>query len=150
MIAIRHVSGDQVVAVIEVVSPANKNTAHGIRSFVGKAQELLSHGIHQLILDPFPTDRRNPFGLHALIGDFFLDEPYQLQPDKPLSLISYECGTDSLRTYLEPFAVGDRLKTMPIYLTAGLYVEIPLEETYQAAWRRIPPRWQAVLEAPSA
>jgi hypothetical protein len=43
-------------------------------------------------------------------------------------------------------AVGDVLPDMPLFLEPGVYVSVPLEATYQAAWRGMPDRWQRVLE----
>src|SRR5262245_52842362 len=51
VVAIRYASGDRVVAVIEVVSPANKDSRDGLRAFVSKATELLEAGIHLLVID---------------------------------------------------------------------------------------------------
>src|SRR5262249_24069207 len=39
-IAIRHTSDHRVVAMVEIVSPGNKNSKHGLRAFVAKAEEL--------------------------------------------------------------------------------------------------------------
>jgi hypothetical protein len=50
-----------------------------------------------------------------------------------------------VRTYLEPLAVGDVLADMPVYLYPGMYVEVPLEATYLAAWDTVPRRWQDVV-----
>ena len=49
------------------------------------------------------------------------------------------------KAYVEPFAVGDTLMAMPLFLTASTYVSVPLEETYQAAYRGVPRRWREVL-----
>jgi hypothetical protein len=146
-VVIRHVSGDRIVAVIEVVSPGNKNSVHGIRAFVRKARELLHQKIHLLIVDPFPVDDRNPHGLHALIFADFVDAPLPLPPETPLSLIAYECA-DSLRAYLEPYAVGNALTDMPVYLAPDWFIEVPLEATYMAAWEAVPSRWQRVIAPP--
>jgi len=40
-IVVRHVSGDRIVAMLEVVSPGNKASRHALRAFVEKACELL-------------------------------------------------------------------------------------------------------------
>jgi hypothetical protein len=64
-IAVRHVSGDRIVAMIEIVSPGNKNNANAFSAFVQKACELLEHRIHLLLIDPFPPGRRDPNGIHA-------------------------------------------------------------------------------------
>src|SRR3954469_12879615 len=52
-IRIQHRHG-QVVAVIEIVSPGNKNSRHALRSFVRKAADLLRQGVHLLVVDLFP------------------------------------------------------------------------------------------------
>ena len=54
-IVVRHVSGDRIVAMIEIVSPGNKSNRHAFRALVDKACELLEYRIHLLIVDPFPT-----------------------------------------------------------------------------------------------
>jgi hypothetical protein len=146
-VVIRHASGDRIVAMIEIVSPGNKNSAHGIRSFVRKARELLQQKIHLLIVDPFPASDRVPEGLHALIFQDFLDDPLPLPPESTLSLIAYECA-DSLRAYVEPYAVGDQLMDMPVFLAPEWFIEVPLEATYMAAWETLPARWQQVITGP--
>ena len=45
-IAIRHPDGD-VVAIIEIVSPDNKDSRHAIRAFARKSVEFLQAGIHR-------------------------------------------------------------------------------------------------------
>ena len=145
-IAIRHVSGDRVVAMIEIVSPANKNTSLGIRKFVSKVQELLNHKIHMLIIDPFPIGPRDPGGLHALIFGEYENHPISLPAGSPLSLVAYECS-DTIRAYIEPYSVGEKLINMPIYLYPGMYINVGLERTYLAAWEAVPRRWRDVIAA---
>ena len=145
---IRHVSGDRIVAMIEIVSPGNKNSAHGLRSFVRKARELLQQKIHLLIVDPFPVSSRDPFGLHAAIFEEIQDDPLRLPAEAPLSMFAYECD-EVVRTYLEPLAVGDVLADMPVYLYPGMYIEVPLETTYMAAWDTMPKRWRDVVHRDS-
>jgi len=143
-VVIHHVSGDRVVAVIEIVSPGNKNSAHGLRSFVTKARELLRLKIHLLIIDPIPVSSRDPFGLHAAIIEDFHDDPLRLPVETPLSVFAYECD-DRVRSYLEPLAVGDCLPDMPVFLYPEMYIDVPLEATYMAAWEAVPRRWQKVI-----
>jgi hypothetical protein len=40
-----------------------------------------------------------------------------------------------------------RLTDMPLFLTPEHYVNVPVEETYMAAWRGIPERWRRVIDA---
>lgn len=147
-IAVRHVSGDRIVAMIEIVSPGNKNSRNGLRSFVEKAAELLDNRIHLLILDPHPPGRRDPNGIHGEIWEEVAGEEYTAPADKPLTLAAYESGL-TLRAYVVPVRVGDTLPDMPVFLEPEKAVMVPLEATYQAAFAAVPRRWQRVLEPPT-
>lgn len=144
-IVVRHVGGDGVVAVVEVVSPGNKSSKHAIRSFVEKAAELLDRGIHLLILDLFPPSPRDPQGIHAVIWDDICGESYTRPAGQPLTLAAYETDL-SIKAYVESFAVGDILKDMPLFLRPHAHVPVPLEKTYCSAIDAVPKRWRGVLE----
>ena len=90
VVAVRHVSGDRLVAIVEIVSPGNKSSRAVFRKFVDKAVELLSQDIHLLILDLIPPTRRNPNGIHGAIWEALTDEEYKAPPGKPLTLAAYE------------------------------------------------------------
>lgn len=135
-ITIRHPDGE-VIAVIEIVSPGNKDSRHAIRAFARKAVEFLHAGIHLLIVDLFPPSKRDPRGIHKLIWDRIRDEEFELPLDKPLTLAAYSAGT-TIRGYIELIGVGDSLPDMPIFLTSDRYVPCPLEATYQQSWDVFP------------
>src|SRR5262249_37823565 len=63
VVTIRHVSNHQVVAMVEIVSPGNKNNQNGLNAFVRKAREALAAGIHLLLVDLFPPSARDPQGI---------------------------------------------------------------------------------------
>jgi hypothetical protein len=145
-IVIRHQLGE-VVAIIEVVSPGNKDSWHAIRTFVNKTRELLDRGVHLLVVDLFPPSPRDPQGIHKAIWDEIEDVLFQLPADKPLTLAAYLAG--ELKTaYVEPIAVGDTLPDMPIFLSTETYVPAPLESTYQATWDVCPKPMKALLACP--
>jgi hypothetical protein len=148
-VVVRQVSGDRVVAFLEIVSPGNKSTRHAIRAFVDKACDLLEHRIHLLLVDPFPPGPRDPQGMHAVIWEQVKDEAFVLPTDKPLTLASYECDLTT-RAYIEPIAVGEPLPSMPLFVAPEAHVLVPLEATYQTAFEGMPQRWKAVVEAPGA
>ena len=133
-VTVRHPDGE-VVAVLEVVSPGNKDSLHAAEAFARKAVEFLLAGVHLLIVDLFPPGPRDPQGIHKLIWDRICDEPFSLPPDKPLTLAAYEAGSDTV-AYIEPVAVGDPLPDMPVFFAPGRYVPCPLESTYRAAWEK--------------
>jgi len=147
-IVIRHSSGDRIVALLEIVSPGNKSSRNGLRSFVEKAVEALYQGYHLLIVDLFPPTPRDPQGIHGAIWGEFCDDSFKLPKDEPLTLVSYLAGPIK-RAYIEPTAVGRELPLRPLFLNEEYYVNVPLEATYQAAFRGVPRKWRDVLEANS-
>jgi hypothetical protein len=77
-------------------------------------------------------------------GDFFT---IFIPVGKPLTLVAYESNL-AVSAYVDPFAIGESLRNMPLFLKPGAYVEVPLEATYQSAFAAAPRRWRRVLEAP--
>ncbi len=74
------------------------------------------------------------------------DDVFEPQAEAPLTLAAYSAGP-SKRAYVEATAVGRELIEMPLFLQPEVYVNVPLEATYQAAYRGVPRRWKHVLEA---
>ncbi|MFO0892492.1 MAG: DUF4058 family protein [Isosphaeraceae bacterium] len=142
-----YLSQGELIAVIEIVSPGNKDNTNGLGSFVRKAGKLLRRGVHLLIVDLFPPSVRDPYGIHKPIWDQFKEEPFDLPADKPLTLASYAAGSEKV-AYIENLAVGERLTDMPIFLTPDRYVPCPLEATYQLTWSVFPAALKGPLEHP--
>jgi hypothetical protein len=145
VITVRHVSGDRVVAMIEIVSPGNKAARNPLRAFVQKAAELLGKGVHLLVIDLFPPGKRDPDGIHAEIWQEIAGQEYEPPADKPLTLAAYDAG-NALRAYVLHTAVGEALPDMPLFLEPGHAVTVPLEATYNAGFAEVPRRWRRVLE----
>ena len=143
-VVIRHGRG-RVVAIIEIVSPGNKDSRHAIRSFVEKAADILSQGIHLVVVDLFPPTPRDPQGIHKAIWDEFGEEPFDFLPDKPLTVASY-IGGDLPTAYVESVGLGDRLPSIPLFLTEYDYVPCPLDATYEQAWRVFPAMLKEIVE----
>lgn len=148
-VAVRHKTGDKVVALIELVSPGNKSSGNSIRSFASKLVSFIEDGIHLMVLDLFPPGPRDPNGIHPLIWSAFKKNSFELPADKPLSLAAYAAGA-APEAFIEPVAVGDSLTNMPLFLTPDEYIYVPLEQSYQAAWSEVPDRWREVLEPPGS
>jgi len=51
-----------------------------------------------------------------------------------------------VEAYLERLGISDPLPDMPLFLHPDRYVNVPLEVTYQAAFRGMPAVWRDVLE----
>ena len=65
----------EVVAVIEILSPGVKDGL-AIHRFVENMVAFLREGVHVLIVDLFPPTLRDPYGIHKLIWDGFLEEDF--------------------------------------------------------------------------
>jgi hypothetical protein len=143
-ITIRHPLG-QVVCVIEIVSPGNNGSRSALRSFVEKSVDFLQKGVHLLVVDLFPPSVRDPQGIHKAIWDEIEEQPFELPPDKPLTLAAYWADIP-ITAYVELVGVGDELPDMPAYLDADSWVPIPLEATYQATWASCPEDMREAVE----
>ncbi len=146
-VVIRHVS-HQIIAMIEIVSPGNKNSRHALRAFVDKASQVLRSGIHLVVIDLFPPGPRDPQGIHKAIWDEFIDNEFTLPVDMPLTLASYIGGLVP-EAFIDPTAVGATLAEMPLFLTPEVYVPLPLEATYQSAWEAVPAFYRELLTPPA-
>jgi hypothetical protein len=135
-VVVRHTLG-RVVAVVELVSPCNKDSRHALRSFVEKTVDLLYDNINLLVIDPLPPGARDPQGIHKAIWDEITDEPFELPSDRKLTLAAYQAA--AIKTaYVEPFAVGSPIPDMPLFLQNDFYINVPLEETYMDTWKVLP------------
>lgn len=143
-IAVRQVSDDRILSIIEIVSPGNKDSANAMLAFIHKASELLDQRIHLVILDPFPPGPRDPNGIHSAIWEDYAGAEFQLADNEPLTFVSYEAA-DTVRAFIETVAVGNPLPEMPLFLAPNFYIQLPLEAMYQAAWETVPARWQRVI-----
>jgi hypothetical protein len=99
-----------------------------------------------LIVDLFPPGPRDSQGIHKAIWEQFTDSEFALEPDRPLTLAAYTGGPFP-EAFVEPVAVGAALPDMPLFLAPDVYINVPLEATYQSAWEAVPAFWRDVLTA---
>jgi hypothetical protein len=147
-LTVRHTSGDTIVAMIEIVSPGNKVSHEKLVEFVHKAREAVGRGIHLLIVDLFHPGSFDPQGIHGelrlALGLDGEDGHWPVR-GKPLALAAYDAIEPC--AYVEPVALGDTMIDMPLFLKPRRYINVPLEQTYLAAYRGVPQRWRRVIEA---
>ena len=144
-LVIRHASGDEVVAMIMILSPGNKFSGAEVDQLVHEAMSALRQGVNLLILDLFPPSKTNPQGIHRELWQHFNAEEFQQPADKPLTLAAYSAGVTPV-AYVEPIAVGQDLPEMPLFLSLDRYINVPLEPTYRSAYEGVPERWRRVIE----
>lgn len=135
-VAIHHGLGT-VVALVELVSPGNKDTKRSLKAFARKTAAFIRNGVHVLVVDLFPPGKHDPNGVHPAIWENITTADFTLPGDKPLTLVGYQAG-ECPTAYVEPVALGAELPDMPLFLTEEYHVPVPLEATYQTTWDVMP------------
>lgn len=74
-----------------------------------------------------------------------MSAPTRLPKGKPLTLASYEAKRPRVNLYLEHLAVGQPMAEMPLFLRPGYYVNVPLQQTYDQAFRGMPEIYRTLL-----
>jgi hypothetical protein len=144
VVVLKHHLG-RTIAVIEIVSPGNKDSRAALRDFVDKTIAFLRAGIHVLAIDLFPPTQRDPAGIHKVIWDEIEEKDFALPAGKDRILASYETGGVQA-CYVEPVGVGDILPEMPLFLANNWHVPVPLESTYEATWNACPEELRLAVE----
>lgn len=144
-LVIRHATDHRVVALVEIVSPSNKDREAHVSAFVEKVRSSIRREIHFVLLDLLPPGLHDPSRMHGRVWYDIGGEEYEPPEGKPLTLASYNAAELPV-AYVEPTAVGAELIPMPLFLDPRWYVKLPLKETYAAAYRGVPKFWQRVIE----
>jgi hypothetical protein len=150
-LAIRHVSGHRLIALLEIVSPANTDRRDHVQEFAGKVGAALEVGVHVLVVDLFAPAAHDPQGMHGAIWALLdsEDATQEVHEDEPVTLAAYMAGPP-VEVFLEYASIGANLPEMPLFLSAERYISVPLEATYEAAFRGTPEYWREVLESSRA
>ena len=125
----------QLVAVIEIVSPANKDRPDKRRAFVGKCAALLRKGVAVSVVDVVTVRHAN---LYAEVMAFVGHPDPTLGPDPPATYAA-SCRWVSgerrarLEAWAHPMAVGAPLPPLPIWLADDVSVVFDLERSYEQA-----------------
>lgn len=129
------------VAVVELISPGNKDRPETRRAFLDKCAAYLREGISVVLVDVV-TSRQHNF--HAALMELFHG------PDEALRAVTSELyavayrvvvadtaisQTTHLEMWAESLAVGAPLPTMPLWLTPSLCMPLELEAAYRDACR---------------
>jgi hypothetical protein len=124
--------GRQLVAMVEIVSPANKDRPEHRRAFIAKCAALLQKRIAVAIVDFVTTRRANLYAdLLDFIGQGFAS------PGAEADLYAVACRYVPhgehwrFETWEQPLALGQVLPTLPLWLTEDLAVPLELEASYE-------------------
>jgi len=131
--------GRQLVAAIEIVSPANKDRPENRRAFVAKCAALLQKRVCVSIVDLVTT--RN-FNLYADLLELIGHSDPSFAP-KPPPTYAVTCrgrkvgGKPRFETWAYPLIVGEKLPMLPIWLDNELAVSLDLEASYEETCRAL-------------
>ncbi|MBO0700394.1 MAG: DUF4058 family protein [Zavarzinella sp.] len=127
--------GRQLVAAVEIVSPANKDRAEKRNAFIAKCAALLQKGVAVSVIDLVTTRRFNLYtDLLAFIGH---RDP--TMSDDPPAVYAASCrwvprvNKNYLEAWSYPLVVGQPLPTLPLWLAADSCVPLDLESSYEQA-----------------
>jgi hypothetical protein len=147
-LAIRHVSGHRLVAIVEILSPGNKERVGHLDAFTEKIVSAIEAGVHVLLVDLFPPGPFDPSGIHDVLRQYVnpTEGSYEMPIDAAGTLVAYAAGA-RVEVFLEHVFVGAKLSDMPLFLRPDSYVNVPLEATYLAAYEGMPGFYRDILEA---
>ena len=150
-IALRHVSSHRLIAVIEIISPGNKNNNRALESLRKKVNLLLDEGVHLLLVDMLPPGPVDPHGLPLALSITDQSEVPSATDAEPFTLFSVRCAAagDILSGFVELVSREQTLPDMPLFLNEERYISVPLESTYQDAWQGVPAPWKKMIDAQS-
>jgi hypothetical protein len=123
------------VAVIELISPANKDRPESRQALVAKCAALLRKGVAVSLVD-LVTIRR--FNLYAQLMEF-IGHPDRTMSNEEPAIYAASCRwvTRGTRALLEAWShtlvVGLPLPTLPLWLREDLVLALDLERSYEQA-----------------
>ena len=132
----------RLLAVIELVSPANKKSPDARRAFAMKAAAFLQSGIGLVIVDVV-TDRH--FNLHNELAEMLAQSTEFVMPGSPtIYAASYRPAPQpdasppsSVEAWAYSLAVDEPLPVVPLHLRTHGFIPLDLEETYSETRRRV-------------
>lgn len=147
-LSIRHISTHRIVALIEIVSPGNKDDKNRLDRFVVKTVDAIESGISVLVVDLFRPGAFDPHGMHFALKSCLSTHQEHHQPQTPpRSKLATYCvnAPRHIDSFVKHLEADLPLPEMPIYLGPKHFVNVPLEPTYQRAWNGMPAFWRDVV-----
>jgi len=130
-------AGRTLVAVVEFISPGNKDRPEARRAFATKCASYLYGGVAVIVMDIVTNYR---FNLHNETMRLMNAPPAaDLPPEPGLYAVAYRPVLRDNKSEIDlwpaTFALGDALPTLPLRLTGDAFVPIDFEASYQRTCR---------------
>jgi hypothetical protein len=123
----------RLVAAVEIVSPRNKDRPESRRAFVSKCAGLLQEQVSVVIIDVVTT--RTPNLYLDLLDHIGHSDPSANGSSLPLYVAScrvmFADQEWRFETWAESLPMGEKLPTLPLWLTETVAVPLELEESYE-------------------
>ncbi len=135
-VQVRDVRDDnRLVAVVELVSPRNKDRPDARRAFAAKCAAYLQRGVGVVFADTVTTRQANMH--NELVRLLEWEEPLQMPPDVWLAAVAYRPvrreDANHIDIWTAPLTVGGALPVLPLALLGTRAVPLDLEATYMEA-----------------
>jgi hypothetical protein len=130
---------NRLVAVVMIVSPANKNSSAECALFAEKCCELIRQRVCVSIIDVVAA---HDACIYPQLLDYFGQRDDGL-PSPPPSIYAATCrwtrldGENRLQTWFYPLQVGAQLSTLPVWLSPNVAIPLDLESSYEATCRAL-------------
>jgi hypothetical protein len=125
-------SGAKLVAVVELVSPSNKDRPENRQAFAIKCASYLQDFVSVVVID-IVTDRQQ--NLHREVAQLLGVGDKVTMKDSPIYAVAYKTGKMNQRWLLEVWpnvlSVGQNLPVVPLWLASDLGIPLDLESTYE-------------------
>jgi len=121
------------VGVIEIASPASKDSGQHQHAFLAKCYSFIAHGVSLVIVDIVTT---RSFSFHNALIQKFQSRQGQIKRDdnRKLYCSAYRYVSDEENPTTEiwayPLQVGDFLPDMPLFISQKVAVPVKLEQAY--------------------
>jgi hypothetical protein len=139
----------EVIAIIELTSPGNKNAEQKVNNYVANATAYLRAGLHYLLIDPLPPTKFVDNFHNAIvnaIGGRLMPTP----KNQTYYAISYRVKSEKMDVAIEVysywFGLDQPLPTVPLFLVDDLRIGVDLEVTFMEVLNQLPPYQRRILE----
>jgi len=125
----------RLVAVVELVSPRNKDRPDARRAFAAKCAAYLQRGIGVLTADTVTTRQANMH--NELVQLLEWDERFLLPAETSLAAVAYRPArrgdANEIDVWAVPLVIGEALPILPLALLGTRAIPLDLETTYTEA-----------------
>jgi len=127
-----HTRNRELVAAVELVSPANKDRPESRTKFIAKCAALIQQRVCVSIVDVVTV---KDFNLYVELLELIDRKDASFDPPPAMYAVTIRSRKPLLETWAFPLAIGQPLPTLPLWLTETRSVPLELEQSYEETCR---------------